>query len=459
MRLALGLTAFLLFIVPVHAADGLAGRLLDKVACQADNSQLYALYVPSAYTPQKKWPVIFCFDPGARGKVPVERLQAAAEKYGYIVAGSLNSRNGPWAANAAAIQAMVRDVESHLAVDVKRVYTAGLSGGARVATQVALGGLAKGVIACSAGFPTSEDGVPGKVPFVFFGTAGVEDFNHGELRRLDGELESRKATHRIVIFQGGHEWAPVPLLAEAVEWFELQAMRNGTREKDGTFVAAQWEARSAAVPAVPALAKWRAQKSLVADFKGLMDVSALEKLVKDLGASRPVKDELKAERQAQQKEEDLMSELGEMAAGGSAARMRKLTADLRQRSTVAEDTADRQMVRRVIGGFGSSGRDATRAMFENGEYADAAIVLEMLAEFRPGQSRTLYDLARARAGAGEKKKALEALQQAADAGLSDAPRVEAEKLFGKLRSEPAYQTALARIRGNPPEPAGRGRGR
>ena len=98
-------------------------------------------------------------------------------------------------------------------------------------------------------------------------------------------------------------------------------------------------------------------------------------------------------------------------------------------------------------------------MFENGEYADAAIVLEMLAEFRPMQSRTLYDLARARAGAGEKKKALEALQQAADAGLSDAPRVEAEKLFAKLRSEPAYQTALAKIRENPPEPAGRGRGR
>ena len=358
MRLALGLTAFFLLIVPVHAADGLAGRLLDKVACQADNSQLYALYVPSAYTPQKKWPVIFCFDPGARGKVPVERLQAAAEKYGYIVAGSLNSRNGPWAANAAAIQAMVRDVESHLAIDVKRVYTAGLSGGARVATQVALGGLAKGVIACSAGFPSSEDGVPGKVPFVFFGTAGVEDFNHGELQRLDGELESRKATHRIVIFQGGHEWAPVPLLAEAVEWLELQAMRSGSREKDGPFVAAQWETRSATVPAAPALAKWRAQKSLVADFKGLMDVSALEKSVKDLGASRPVKDELKAERKAQQKEEELMNELGEMASGGSAARMRKLTADLRQRSAVAEDTADRQMVRRVIGGFGSSGRDA-----------------------------------------------------------------------------------------------------
>jgi hypothetical protein len=28
--------------------------------------------------------------------VPVQRYQQTAEKYGYIVAGSLNSRNGPW---------------------------------------------------------------------------------------------------------------------------------------------------------------------------------------------------------------------------------------------------------------------------------------------------------------------------------------------------------------------------
>ncbi len=387
----------------------------------------------------------------------MERLQAAAEKYGYIVAGSLTSRNGPWAANAAAIQAMVRDVESHLAIDVRRIYAAGLSGGACVATQVALGGLAKGVIACSAGFPASEEGIPGKVPFVFFGTAGTDDFNHGELWRLDGELESRKATHRIVFFNGGHEWASVALLTEAVEWLELQAMRAGTRAKDDAFVASEWQVRLAAVPNEASIGRWRGLKELAADFKGLREVAETEKAAKELAATRAVKDAIKAERAAQEREDDWVRELGNVASGGSLAQMRKLTAELRTKANAAEDSAERQMARRVIAGFGSSGREATRAMFESGDYAEAAALLEMLLEFRPGQARTLFDLARACAGAGERKKALEALTQAADAGFSDAARADGEKLFAKIRGETAFQAALAKMRTNPPEPVGRGR--
>ena len=72
------------------------GEVLAQVACASDANQTYALYVPRSFDPAKKSPVLFCFDPGARGRVPVERFKAAAEKFGWIVAGSNNSRNGPW---------------------------------------------------------------------------------------------------------------------------------------------------------------------------------------------------------------------------------------------------------------------------------------------------------------------------------------------------------------------------
>ena len=39
--------------------------------------------------------MILAFDAGDVGGGGVERYQAAAEQYGYIVAGSNNSRNGP----------------------------------------------------------------------------------------------------------------------------------------------------------------------------------------------------------------------------------------------------------------------------------------------------------------------------------------------------------------------------
>ncbi len=71
------------------------GQVVERIEALNDSSQSYALYLPSNYTPDRKWPILCAFDPGARGRVPVERFKKAAEKYGWIVPGSNNSRNGP----------------------------------------------------------------------------------------------------------------------------------------------------------------------------------------------------------------------------------------------------------------------------------------------------------------------------------------------------------------------------
>ena len=84
------------------------GKLLEKVMCRVDAQQSYALYLPSSYTHDKRWPIIYCFDPSARGQRPVERFKDAAEKYGYIVVGSNNSRNGSTGASQAAADASRR---------------------------------------------------------------------------------------------------------------------------------------------------------------------------------------------------------------------------------------------------------------------------------------------------------------------------------------------------------------
>ena len=78
-------------------SDGLEelprGTVVDKVACQANPAESYALFLPSNYSADKKWPILYAFDPGARGKIPVTLFKDAAEQYGYIVVGSNNSRN------------------------------------------------------------------------------------------------------------------------------------------------------------------------------------------------------------------------------------------------------------------------------------------------------------------------------------------------------------------------------
>ena len=130
------------------------GQIVDRIEVRNDSSQSYALYLPSNYTPKHKWPVLFAFDPGARGRVPVERFKEAAEKYGWIVLGSNNSRNGPWNDVVNAWNAMLADAHQRFAIDDGRMYATGFSGGARVAVQIAAGcKCLAGVIANGAGFP------------------------------------------------------------------------------------------------------------------------------------------------------------------------------------------------------------------------------------------------------------------------------------------------------------------
>ena len=164
------------------------GTIIDDVKCAADATQSYALYVPSTYAPDRPWNLLIAFHPGARGRLMVEKYQAAAEQYGYIVAGSNTSRNGPWSVSVAAVQAMSADLGRRFSIDAERVYLTGLSGGARVAMQVALGkNNIAGVIASSAGYPDSQPRAA--VPFPVFGTAGTEDFNYIEMRLLDREAD------------------------------------------------------------------------------------------------------------------------------------------------------------------------------------------------------------------------------------------------------------------------------
>ena len=205
---------------PAFAQDLVAGQIIDRVTCAADPSQSYALFVPAAYTPSRSWPVIFAFDPGGRGRTPVERYQAAAERHGYIVVGSHNSRNGSTEIPRI-LAAMTNDVSARFAVDPRRVYLAGMSGGARVALGIAMASKdIAGVIASSAGYPDSR--VRKSLPFPIFATAGTDDFNHLEMRRLDRALTG---PHRLVIFNGGHVWLSSDLALQAVEWMELQAMK------------------------------------------------------------------------------------------------------------------------------------------------------------------------------------------------------------------------------------------
>ena len=344
--------------VTALAADLPAGEIIDRVTCAADPSQSYALFVPAGYTPSRTWPVIFAFDPGGRGRTPVERYQAAAERYGYVVVGSNNSRNGSTEISRI-LAAMTNDVAQRLAVDPKRVYLAGMSGGARVALGIALASKdIAGVIASSAGYPDSR--IRKTLTFPLFATAGTDDFNHLEMRRLDRELST---THRLVIFTGGHVWLSSELALQAVEWMELHAMKTGLKPRDNAEIDRMFASRTASVDMSKSdVETLRALRALAEDFQSLEDVSTFAARATEIGRDARVRAALESERDEDRREENILREIASMAARLSSDGRLAALNDLRQRwrdlSAQAKNPADstqRQLARRVLSALSADG--------------------------------------------------------------------------------------------------------
>lgn len=297
----IALAILMLLAVPALRAEPIAkGQIVDKVVAASDAEMTYAVYLPSAYAAERKWPVVFVLDPRRRGAFAAELFREAAEEYGWIVISSNNtesdSANAP---NTRALQAMFADAPSRFSIDERRIYLAGFSGTANLAFSVAEAakGTIAGVIGCSGWLPqTWRPHDPG---FAWFGTAGNLDFNYLETRSIDERLASAHANHRVEFFAGSHRWAPKELLARSVAWMELQAMRAGTRPPDAALVSRLLDADVAAARIEPdALTATRRFDAIARTFDGLADVNAFRVHAAELSQSDAVKKALAEERRA-----------------------------------------------------------------------------------------------------------------------------------------------------------------
>lgn len=104
------------------------GKVVDQINCNQNPAYNYALYLPSYFNPAKLYPVIVVFDAHARGKMAVCRFKEASEKFGYIIIGSNNSKNGSKKIDNI-VSTLFVDVFALPGVDKNRIYTAGFSGG------------------------------------------------------------------------------------------------------------------------------------------------------------------------------------------------------------------------------------------------------------------------------------------------------------------------------------------
>jgi len=202
------------------------GKIIEHVICKKNINQNYALYLPSTYSPDKKYPIIYFFDPHAKGIQVIKKYSTVAEKYGFIIAASNMSKNGlSWEYTNEIYDNLYDDTYNKLSIDKQRIYTAGFSGGARVASSIAIfkGGIA-GVIACGAGFPQINEPIKNK--FNFIGIVGTADFNFIEMNNLNSALNDTPIPHYLITFNGKHEWPSVDIMSDGFMWLIINSMKD-----------------------------------------------------------------------------------------------------------------------------------------------------------------------------------------------------------------------------------------
>jgi predicted esterase len=236
----LGVSLALLLQAPTPAPPPkvVAGEIAGPVACASNPKLTYALYLPTRFTADRPWPILYIFDPRGRGKLAAELFKDVAERRGFILASSNDTESdNPNAPNAAVVNALWSDTHQRLPIDPKRVYATGFSGGSRLAFSlgVALNGGLAGVVAVGGGFPPDRPPMKG-LPFAVFGIVGTRDFNYYEMRELDATLEKLGATHRLEVWEGEHDWPPPELAGEALEWMDLVAMKKGLLPRDEAMI-------------------------------------------------------------------------------------------------------------------------------------------------------------------------------------------------------------------------------
>jgi dienelactone hydrolase len=438
-------------------AETLAGKV-TKLDCAASPLHSYTLYLPSGYDPARRWPLLLAFDPSAEGERPVNAFREAAERYGYIVAASNESRNySPWAGNLAAAAAVWQDVSTRFSVEPERVYTTGFSGGARVALEVALQTESvAGVFVHGGGFREREH-LELELPFVLVGAAGNQDMNLREIEQMHDSLVARGWPSRRLIFKGGHRWAPAETIERALAWFELQAFRKGSARRDPEWLEQQYELALRETRSLgdsyAALLEYEQQ---LRDFEGLVGLEPSRAERRRLIALPSTRRERKAVEKRQRVEDRRRQELAALMKQversvdddlAQRAAFRRLAVTLKgivaeQRSSVLKDVA---MANRLLLFVSTVGFEWAEIASSEQRWREAEGFFRVGLLAAPEEAELHFRLAECYARQRKMPAAWAALQAAVDLGFDSIERLSASAALRRWHENESYISILKQL--------------
>ncbi len=438
-------------VAPAAKENFAKGEVIDQVVCRGDASQSFALYLPTTYTSEKTYPIIFAFDAHGTGKLPLVKYKELAEQYGYIMVGSNNSKNGnSWEESQRIAELLFADVETRLSVNTKRIYVLGFSGGARVANGLTiLNGAIAGAICNSAAAPAANSKTP-RNNYTWLGIGGTEDFNLIEMLKYDRvDLAGHNVKHALITFDGKHEWCPKETMDEAFWWLELCEMRNNLASKNDAEIKKRLEPIQKQVETL--LQKKEMYdafllcKKTVNFYDGLADLSFYLSTYKTLKTDITVDKSMKLEEVSWSKEEKLKQFYSSGFQSTDFERWKKEIASLNQKIKSESKKSEVQMYKRVLGYLSlASYMQASGALKQNAITA-ADYLCKVYVLVDPTNSEAHYLNASVAARQGKSKEAIASLNDAIKNGYDDLPRLQTDSSFVSIKTMKEFEEIVGKI--------------
>ncbi|HEU5289302.1 MAG TPA: hypothetical protein VFU05_01585 [Cyclobacteriaceae bacterium] len=419
------------------------GIVIDTVKCKANEKQSYALYLPKDYSRGSTWPVVFFYDPAARGNLPVNQYRSIAEKYQCILVGSNNSRNGPLNVTQEAEQAMLRDVENRFSIDKGRLFISGFSGGARASVYMAMQRkIYAGIIACGAAFPVIGKLSKENIPFIE--VVGNRDMNFTEAIQTEDYLTGINYPHALLLFQGTHAWPPPETYDQAIFW-QLFRVKPPSKSLaisyDSSIVT---KAKQEIASGQLWLAHWNLKNVISFSLK----VDSLKKSI----SSKPmfVKQQ-KSFVKVLQNENDIVTQIYERLGRLSYAKHDSVFKESEWKSMLmgvkkygkSDNILEVDMSERIV-------QQVTIACFENYKqqlklknYFQSSLAARVLVLVQP-EPNSYVMLARSYAKIDRRNAAVQALSKAAELGLSDKSVLKSND-FSMLVSEKKFNAVVQQV--------------
>lgn len=184
----------------------------------------YKLWLPHGYLaqPHRRWPCVFIASPFGNARMG---NMTDALRQTHVVVMLVESRNGPWPPTIGNFLAAHDDVVRRIRIREGAKIATGLSGGARAASVFVQTrpGFA-GVIMQGAGVARTDNGayyfnhIARNPSMLFALLIGENDPRRSEISELQHQIAPDHLA--ILIFPGGHQWAPAETFRKALDWIE-----------------------------------------------------------------------------------------------------------------------------------------------------------------------------------------------------------------------------------------------